>query len=466
MSIVFGLIAVFALVFMNGFFVAAEFALVGARHTRIAQLAESGHTGARVAQKAIDHLDNYIAATQLGITLASLALGWIGEPAFAHLLEPVLDLVLPAKTVETVGHTIVIGVGFALVTMLHIVLGELAPKSIALQRPEATALIVSRPVTLFAHVFRPVIYVMNRVGNAVVRLLGFEPASGHERVHSAEELGMLVRSAHEAGLLEDREELLLQRVFDFSDIHIREVMQPRVEVEAIPIDIPLAQLLERVATGPYSRYPIFKDSIDKVVGILHTKDLLDLIVHNPDILDNRDAPLDVTPVLRTPLYFPAMASVDKVLEQMQRSQTHVTIVIDEFGGMAGIATMEDILEELVGEVQDEFDVEPEPVHIEADVAVFDGLVSLNDVIERFGEPGDEFHSATIGGYVAERLDRIPTTGDKVPFGPYDLYVDDMDEMRVARVRLIARKPEAAPSQNEPAAPPDGNKQAKPDQPAG
>lgn len=461
MTTVLGLIAVFALVFMNGFFVAAEFALVGARRTRIEQLADAGHSGARVAALAIEHLDNYIAATQLGITLASLALGWIGEPAVAHLFEPVLDLLLPEETLDRVGHTITIAIGFALVTMLHIVLGELAPKSIALQRPEGTALIISRPTTLFLRLFRPVIYIMNGVGNAVVRLLGFEPASGHERVHSAEELGMLVRSAHEAGLLEDREELLLQRVFDFRDIHIREVMQPRVEVDAIPMDIPLSELLERVSTGPYSRYPVYKDSIDKVVGILHTKDLLDLIVHNPELLNDRDVPLDVSPVLRTPLYFPAMASVDRVLDQMQRSQTHVTIVIDEFGGMAGIATMEDILEELVGEVQDEFDIEPETMDSDADVAVFDGLVSLSDIIERFGEPGKEFHSATIGGYVAERLDRIPTTGDKVPFGPYDVVVEAMDEMRVARVRLIARKTDAAASASVP--PPDSVAAAPDDQ---
>lgn len=437
MGSIIGLLAVFALVFVNGFFVATEFALVGARRTRIAQLSTEGNAGAQVAERAIQHLDSYIAATQLGITLASLALGWIGEPAVAHLVAPLLDVLLPEDTTHTVVHPVSIAVGFSIVTMLHIVLGELAPKSIALQHPESVAVIVARPTTWFLTLFRPVIYLMNSVGNGVVRLLGFEPARGHERVHSAEELVMLVRSSHEAGLLPASEERLLQRVFDFGDIQIREVMQPRVEVDAIPLDTPFPDLLKRIAGGHYSRYPVYQDSIDHVIGVLHTKDLLDRLVHRPELLTG-DATCDLASLLRPPLFFPEMASVDRVLEQMQRTQTHLVVVIDEYGGMAGIATMEDILEELVGEVQDEFDIEPAPVHNDASGVVLDGLVSLDDAIERFGEPGGQPQSATIGGYVAERLDRIPSVGDKAPFGAYNVYVEEMDEMRVARVRFVRR----------------------------
>jgi putative hemolysin len=440
MSTILGLLAVFALVFVNGFFVAAEFSLVGARRTRLVQLAEEGHSGARIAQNAMDHLDNYIAATQLGITLASLGLGWIGEPAVGHILEKLFDVALPEHIAQTAGTSVAIAVGFSLVTMLHIILGELTPKSIALQRPEGTAIIVARPTTWFLHLFRPIIYLMNGLGNGVVRLLGFQPASGHERVHSAEELGMLVRSAREAGVIEDSEEEMLQAVFDFSDLHIRDVMQPRVEVDAIPLDMPLPDLLRKMASGHYSRYPVYKESIDNVVGILHTKDLLDLVVRQPGLLSGEAASADLMAAVRKPLFFPEMASVDRVLEQMQRTQTHFTIVVDEFGGMAGIATMEDILEELVGEVQDEFDVETAPIRFSEGVAVLDGLVSLTDVIERFGEPGGEPESATIGGYVAEILDRIPEKGDTVPFGEYDVHVDEMDEMRVARVSVYRRVP--------------------------
>ncbi len=325
-------------------------------------------------------------------------------------------------------------------TTLHIVLGELAPKSIALQRPEGTSLIVARPTTWFLRIFRPVIFMMNTIGNSVVWLMGFNPASGHEQVHSAEELLMLVESAHEAGMLDDSEERLLQRVFDFADIPIRDVMQPRVEVTAIAADAPLSEVLEKVSTGTYSRYPVFDESIDNVVGLLHTKDLLDLVVHNPALLSDQSASVDLRSILRDPLYFPELASVDRVLDQMQRAQTHFCVVLDEFGGMSGIATMEDILEELVGEVQDEFDSEKAPFSMGKDVIELDGLVTMHDVIERLGPLAEASHlmSSTIGGYVAERLDRIPAVGDKVTYGIYDVIVDEMDEMRVARVRLVRR----------------------------
>lgn len=454
MPTVLGLASVFVLVFVNGFFVAAEFALVGARRTRITQLADEGHSGAKAAQSAIEHLDNYIAATQLGITLASLGLGWIGEPAVAHIIDPILEFVLPESLAHGAAHGVSVAVGFSIVTMLHIVLGELAPKSIALQRPEGTSIIVSRPTTWFLRIFRPVIWLMNSVGNGVVRLMGFEPASGHEQVHSAEELMMLVQSAHEAGVIEDSEERLLHAAFDFGEIYVRNVMQPRVEVEAVEVGTPLAQVLEKVSTGSFSRYPVYKDSIDHVIGILHAKDLLDLLVHQPELMTG-GAEFDLASVLRMPLFFPEMASVDRVLEQMQRLNTHFTIVIDEYGGMAGIATMEDILEELVGEVQDEFDDESAAISVGEGTVILDGLVNISEVIGRFGELAHEPESSTIGGYVAETLDRIPAKGDKVPFGDYDIYVEEMDERRVARVvvtrRVAATVPPAASDQSPPEA---------------
>jgi len=444
MNTLLGLLAVFLLVFLNGFFVAAEFSLVGARRTRIMQLADEGNAGAQAAQEAMHHLDNYIAATQLGITLASLALGWIGEPAVAHLFEPLLRL-LPGSIADAAGHTASVVLAFAVVTTLHIVLGELAPKSIALQRPEATAIIVARPTTWFLRLFRPIIFVMNRVGNGVVRLLGFEPAAEHQQVHSAEELEMLVHSSQEAGLIGAGEELLLRRAFDFSDIQVREVMQPRVEVVAFDLDTPLDTLLQRIAhEHHHSRYPVYRGSIDNTIGILHTKDLLDAVVARPELLTDPNAPFDLQGLLREPLYLPAVVSVDKVLERMQRTQRQLAVVLDEYGGVAGIATMEDILEELVGEVQDEFDSEAQPPPPEGDGAiVVDGLTSLNELIDRFGQPDGHPQSTTIGGYVAEQLDRIPETGDTVRFGDYEVIVEEMDEMRVARVCVVKRGADAA-----------------------
>lgn len=435
MDTLLGLLAVLALVFMNGFFVAAEFSFVGARRTRITQLALEGNPGARAAQGALQHLDRYIAATQLGITLASLGLGWIGEPAIAHLFEPIFERFLPEDVALTVGHTVAVVIAFALVTMLHIVLGELAPKSIALQRPEDVAILVARPTIVFYNIFQVVIRLMNNIGNGVVRLLGFQPADGHSAVHSPEELEMLVHSSREAGLLQESEEVLLRRVFDFSDISVVEIMQPRVEVDAVDVDKRLPELLAHIAAQHHSRYPVYREQIDNVIGVLNVKDVFDLLVRQPTLLTDGSADFDMNLLLRTPLYVPETIGVDKLLEEMRRKKTHLAIVIDEYGGMAGLATMEDILEELVGEVDDEFDVESPGSIARNDPNLIDGLTSLTDVAERFGDPGGEMDSTTIGGYVAERLERIPMKGDSLPFADYDLTVEEMDGMRVAKVRF-------------------------------
>lgn len=446
-----GVLSVFLLVFTNGFFVAAEFALVGARRTRLTQLASEGNNAAKVAQKATEHLDSYIAATQLGITLSSLGLGWVGEPAVGHLIEPLLEHIFPPESAATVVAAVSFAIGFSLVTLLHIVMGELVPKSIALQRPESTALVVVRPVHWFLQLFRPVIRLMNGLGNGIVRMIGFEPSGEHSAVHSAEELEMLVHSSREAGLLQENEEVLLRRVFDFSDITVEEIMQPRVNVEALAVDAPFATILDTVTSNKHSRYPIYEDTIDNVVGLLLAKDLLDVIMHKPELLANRQQVVNFKPYLREPLFVPQTLSVDKLLERMQETKTHLAVVIDEYGGMAGVATMEDIIEQLVGEVQDEYDEEEEDaIHEEGADAVVDGLVSLNEIIERFGEPGGEPSSTTIGGYVAEVLDRIPEHNDTVPFGSYDVSVEEMDGLRVAKVRF-SRRP-TAPSAESDAAP--------------
>lgn len=447
METLLGLIAVLLLVGANGFFVAAEFSLVGARRTRITQLAEEGNASAKSAQNAIEHLDSYIAATQLGITLASLALGWIGEPAVAHLFEPLFHALLPAELVETVSHTLSVVIAFSIVTLLHIVMGELVPKSIALQRPEATSLVIARPVTWFLAIFRPIIYLMNSIGNSIVRMLGFQPAGEHASVHSAEELEMLVQSSREAGLLEESEEVLLRRVFDFGDISVQEIMQPRVEVDAIPLDAPLTEILQLVVDNHHSRYPVYEDSIDNVVGLLMTKDLLDVIIRQPELLTNSDKTFDFKRILRKPLFVPGTLEVDILLERMQETKSHLAVVIDEYGGMAGVATMEDIIEQLVGEVQDEFDdEEDDPILTEGNQIVVDGLVSLNEIIDRFGDPGGEPESTTVGGYVAEKLNRIPVKGDTIPFGDYDVRVQVMEGMRVSKVRFIRRQ--VTPESNE------------------
>ncbi len=448
METLLGLVGIFLLVFMNGFFVAAEFSFVGARRTRIAQLAQEGNAGARAAQGALEHLDRYIAATQLGITLASLGLGWIGEPAVAHVFEPLFDRFLPEGAALTLAHTISVVISFALVTMLHIVLGELAPKSIALQRPEDVAILVARPTIWFHNIFRPVIVLMNGIGNAVVRLLGFEPSNEHGSVHSPEELEMLVHSSREAGLLQESEEVLLRRVFDFSDISVVQIMQPRVEVDAVDIEMSLRGLLDHIAAQHHSRYPVYREQIDNVIGVLNVKDVFDLVVNQPSLLTDPEANFDMELLLRTPLYVPETVSVDKVLEEMRRKKSHLAIVIDEYGGMAGLATMEDILEELVGEVDDEFDVTTTGTVEAVDPGVVDGLTSMTEVMERFGTPEGAVESTTIGGYVAEKLERIPVEGDTLKFDDYDLTVEAMDGLRVAKVRFVRGARDSAAAEAE------------------
>jgi CBS domain containing-hemolysin-like protein len=308
-----------------------------------------------------------------------------------------------------------------------------------LQRPESTSLLVARPVTWFLRLFRPIISLMNAVGNLIVRALGFDPVGGHASVHSAEELEMLVHSSREAGLLQPSEEQLLRRAFDFSDTRAEEIMQPRVEVDAISIDQPLSELLALIASKHHSRYPVYEATIDNVIGVLNAKDLLDLLVHQPALLTDSSAHFDIRPILRTPLFVPEALSVDKLLERMQQTRTHSAVVIDEYGGMAGIATMEDIIEQLIGDVLDEFDVEEErSVQVEGDETIADGLTRLVEVIDRFGNPGGEPESTTIGGYVAEVLNRIPQVNDTIRFGDYDVCVQEMDGMRVAKVRFTRR----------------------------
>lgn len=435
MNSVLSILLILLLVFMNGFFVAAEFSFVGARKTRITQLASEGNQGAKAAEKAILHLDSYIAATQLGITLASLSLGWVGEPAISHLIEPVLTLFLPESAAAALGTTISVVIAFSIVTMLHIILGELTPKAIALQRPEDVSILVARPVSWFLAIFRPVIWAMNGLGNGVVRLLGFEISGEHTRVHSAEELEMLVHSSTEAGVLQQNEENLLRRVFDFSEIMIEEVMQPRMEIDAIPLDMPIHKAIRYAAERHHSRYPIYDASLDDIVGVLHMKDLLERMSYHSALLTSTDSVALLKDSFREPLFIPASVSVDRVLEGMQRHQMHFAIVVDEYGGTAGVATMEDILELIVGDVQDEFDKMLE-IQLTPNNMVIGGLESMSIIVERFGEAEQDTLSFTIGGYVSERLDRIPSAGDRVKYGQYEIVVEAMDGMRVSRVRFI------------------------------
>lgn len=433
-----GVVAVFVLVALNGFFVAGEFALVKVRSTRIDQLVAEGNRRAKVVHTQIHHLDNYIAATQLGITLASLALGWIGEPSLAHLVD-LLFVWMGGQASEGLAHGLAVAVSFAVITALHIILGELVPKSIALQRSESTALFVSLPLLGFSRLFYPFIFMMNSIGNTVVRLLGMQVASEENTVHSVEELEMLVVQSRQAGVLEQQEEVLLRRVFNFEDTMAQQVMLPRTEIVGVPVTISCEDLQATLAHERYTRLPVYEDTIDTIIGVVHLKDVFEL-GHTP----SRSAVFDIRSLLRPVLTVPETTSIGILLTQMRSSQTHFAVVIDEYGGTAGIVTMEDIVEEIVGEVQDEFDTREEGVYSEVEVqadgsSLVDGLMIVDAFAERFGVHVEQTHANTIGGYMLEQLDRLPQIGDIVLVDGQQLRVEEMDHMRIARIHVILKR---------------------------
>lgn len=436
------LLAVFLLVLANGFFVATEFALVSVRRTRVQQLAAEGNRRAQQVLGELTHLDTYIAATQLGITMASLALGWIGEPAVARLIEPLVRSLqfIPEGSREALTHTASFAVGFSLITALHIVLGELAPKSIALQRPEQTALWAAGPIHVFYLALRPAIVGLNSVGNAVVRLLGIEPASGHQLVQSAEELRLAIDASREAGLVGDSAHDLVDRALLFPDLEIRHAMVPRTEMDAVSTDASMEDVL-RVAMGSgHSRLPVYEGDIDHVIGVVDVKRLLPRLIADRAVgAAAKPAQFRVTDLMTKVLAVPETAPASTLLPRLRAAEAQIAIVIDEFGGTAGLVTLVDLVESLVGEIADDFT----PVALNgrrtADGSYsLDGLTTLLEAKEFFDlSLDDDDDVETVGGYVFSRLGRPAVLGDEVatPFGPI-LRVEELDGLRVARVLVV------------------------------
>ncbi len=427
-----GLIAVVLLIAANGFFVAGEFALVKIRATRINQLAEEGNRTAKVIQTQLAHLDRFIAATQLGITLASLALGWIGEPSLAHLVDPLFAWI-GGPAAEALTHTLAIIISFTIITAGHIILGELVPKSIALQRTEAAVFFISRPLQLFAQLFRPFISLMNGVGNAVVRLLGLQTTSEHANVHSAEELEMLVAQSRQGGAIDAQEEELLHHIFDFGEKTVQQVMVPRTEIVGVPVSASLEEVLALFATEQYTRLPVYDGSIENIIGLAHLKDIF-LQARMPSTSFNLKS------LLRPVLYVTETATIEKLLPQMRSKRIHLAVVLDEYGATAGMVTLEDIVEEIVGEVQDEFDtrergVRPEVETMPDGTLSVDGLMALTSFADLLGAKPPRSSAHTVGGYVFERLDRLPKVGDRVSLENYILRVEELDGRRIARVHV-------------------------------
>lgn len=424
------ILAVFALVFANGFFVAAEFSLVTVRKTRIDQLIAEGSRMARPVRRALSDPESFIAATQLGITMASLGLGWIGEPALASMIEPAF-VFLPAGLSTAGAHSVAVVIAFILITALHIVLGELAPKTIALQHPERTALYVAQPTAVFLTCFRPFIRLLNGMGRSMVNLLGLRPPSGHSLVHSEEELKMLVTASQEAGVLEEDEEQMLHRVFQFADRTAGQVMVPRTEMAAVSSDATLAEVVDVIVRGRHTSVPVYREEIDDILGLLLVTDLV-------AALATPERSFNLTALVRDPLTVPETMKADELLRQMRRQRTHHAIVIDEYGGTAGLVTFERLMERIVGELGGDFGPTGRPATMRPDgSAELDGLALVTDINEQFGLEIDEDTYTTIGGYVLGRLGRRPRVGDAIEVAGHLLRVEALDGLRVARV-IVSR----------------------------
>jgi CBS domain containing-hemolysin-like protein len=437
------LLGVAVLVLANGFFVAAEFALVSVRRTRVEELARQGKPGAAAVKRALHDPDRFIAATQLGITIASLGLGWLGEPALSHFLEPLLAL-LPEAWIGTARHTLSAGIAFAIITFLHVVIGELMPKSIALQRPENTSLIVAGPTLLAEWLFKPAIWALNGTGNFLLRLLGMPPASGHDMVHSVEELRMLVDASGEHGVLEHTERDMLEAVFDFGDSTAREVMVPRTEMVAISAEASLDDLIQCAIKYPYTKFPVYEADLDHLIGIAHTKDLVRVQ------FDQRRA-ATVRGLMREAMFVPDTIRLDDLLKQFRHKRQHLAIVLDEYGGTSGLITLDDLMEQIVGKVGDAFDKSAPPIQRLPDGSVLiDGLTHIEDVNDVLGLDLADEHYDTIAGYVLGRLGRMARVGDAIESDGVRLKVEALDGLRIARLSLFHLKPDV-PAAASPAA---------------
>ncbi|QMV43706.1 hemolysin family protein [Cohnella cholangitidis] len=422
-------VLVLFLVFLNGFFVASEFALVKVRQTRLTQLSNEGNVRAKYALKVNKRLDAYLSATQLGITLASLGLGWVGEPAIADLIiAPLLHDF--GVTDETVIHTIAFTVAFCVITFLHIVLGELAPKSLAIQRSVGVSLWLSFPLLMFYRLFLPVIWFLNGTANRLLKLVGVEPASEHEAAHTEEEIRILMDQSAKSGIIDKDEMTLFDNVFEFADRVAREVMLPRTDMDCLFTNMSYADNMKQVYLSKHTRYPVGLEDKDQILGFVH---ITDLLTADPD------EEHDLKEFLRPILSVPESMEISKILKLMQRKKSQVAIVIDEYGGTAGMLTAETILEELVGELHDEFDDELPMVVVKGELTSVEGRMLIEDVNDLFGLEIEDEEVDSIGGWLFNYLEGNISKGQKVNYENYVFEIAQTERLRVQRVHIYKNK---------------------------
>jgi magnesium and cobalt exporter, CNNM family len=426
------LLAVAGLLLLNAFFVAAEYGLVTARRTRITELRDQGNRRARAVLRITANPSRFIAAMQLGVTITSLGIGAVGEPVFARVFDPI-----PAAIVSY-------GLAFLLITYLHVVIGELIPKGISLEHSETVALAVSTPVRWFFVVFKPLIWVLETSSNRALRALGLKsPGEDRGSPYSEAELKMLLDRSTESGELEREEQEMLYKVFDFADKEVADVMVPRPQVVALSVNLPPEEALAAVIDSPYTRYPVYRETLDNIVGILHVRDLFSALV------DRGIANVQIEQILREPYIVPETKDLAAMLTEFRRTNQHMAIVVDEYGAMQGIVTLEDLLEEIVGEIEDEFDLPDESFErIDDDTIRIDGTFPIDDFNEQFGTqiPIEDYH--TTGGFVFGLLGRAAEVGDSVDFDGLRFDVVEIEGSRIHKltVTFVERPPRPAPEE--------------------
>jgi putative hemolysin len=429
MSDLLRIVLVLFLVLGNAFFVAAEYALVTARRSRLLELAQRGNRRARIALRIMDSPVRFIGTVQLGITAFSIALGAIGEPLVEHFLEPIL------------ATSVAFLVAFLIVTYLHVTLGELVPKAIALTKNEKTALWVALPVEAVFLATYPIVWFLQESSNAFTRLFGIEPAPAGVVAHTEEDIRMIVAAAEDTGVIEEAEEEMLYKVFDFAGKEVQEVMVPRPEVVAVSVDLPPEECLQAVINSPFTRYPAYRGSLDEIVGILHVRDLFSALN------DRGIAGVQISDLLRPPYVVPETKDLGALLADFRRSKQHMAIVVDEYGAMEGIVTLEDVLEEIVGEIEDEFDLPDESVErVDATTVRVDGTFPIDDFNEQFGTelPQEDYH--TVAGFVFGALGRAPEEGDEVELDSLRFRVLDVQGSRIQRLEIEFLAGQSAPTQ--------------------
>lgn len=422
--IIFNLIAVFVLVALNGFFVAAEFSMVKMRIGRLDTLVKEGSYKARYAREVAANLDSYLSACQLGITLASLGLGWIGEPAVAHMIIPMVEQFNFSR--ELIG-TVSFIIAFTIITALHIVLGELVPKTLSIQMAERVTLFTSIPLVAFHKIMYPFIWILNTISNKLISQAGIDPELMHEVAHSDEELRHLVEESHKSGLINQTEMVLMDNVFDFTGRTAKEVMIPRTEIVCLYTMNSFEKNLEIALEENLTRYPVCHSDKDNIVGFIHIKDILNILAH--------DKKKDISTIIRPLSTVPETMPVAELLKQMQKERSQIVLLIDEYGGTAGIVALEDIIEEIFGEIQDEFDEEREPIEKVIDGYSVDGLVLVEDVNDFFDINLDLESADTIGGWLYCRLGVDPVVGQKVVSDGYEFEVEEAVNLRIVRIKV-------------------------------